>query len=46
MQGTPFSSHWSATGLVVSEVEEATMTSTRSRLISWAATSEARFGLD
>src|SRR5260370_23428807 len=44
-QGTPASSHWSATGLVVSDVDEAIMMSTLSSLISCDALSEARFGL-
>src|SRR5262249_27946566 len=46
MQGTPASSHWSATGLVVSDVDEATMMSTLSLLISCVATSEARCAVD
>jgi len=46
MQGTPASSHWSDTGLTVSDVDEPIMMSTRSLLMSWAVTSEARFGFD
>src|ERR1700728_5514709 len=46
MQGTPASSHWSATGLVVSEVDEAHMMSILSLLMSCVATSDARFGFD
>ena len=46
MHGTPLSSHWSATGLVVSQVDEAIMMSTLSLLMSCAATSDARFGFD
>src|SRR5580698_1546609 len=46
MQGTPLSSHWSATGLVVSDVDDAIMMSTLSLLMRSAATSDARFGFD
>ena len=46
MQGTSFTSAWSATGLVVSGVLAATRRSTLSRRISSAATSEARAVLD
>src|ERR1700683_4158330 len=46
MQGVLANSHWSATGLVVSPVDEAIMMSTRSLLMSCAATSDARFGFD
>ena len=46
MHGTPASSHWSETGLTVSDVDDPVMMSTLSLLISCAVTSEARFGLD
>ena len=46
MQGTSLTSAWSATGLVVSGVAEATMRSTLSPRISSEATSEARLPLD
>ena len=43
--GTPLASHWSATGLVVSGVEEPTTRSTPS-LMSSRVTSVARLGSD
>ena len=46
MQGTSLTSAWSATGLVVSGADEATMRSTLSRRISSEATSEARVPVD
>jgi len=46
MHGTPFSSHWSDTGLVVSGVDATTIRSTASPVISSPATVAARFGLD
>jgi len=44
--GIPLTSHWSATGLVTSGVEEATTRSTWSLLISSLVTSVARVALD
>src|SRR5579871_3461476 len=46
MHGTPFSSHWSATGMVVSDVDEPSTRSTLSELISSEVTCAARFGFD
>ena len=46
MQGMPLSSHWSATGTVVSGVFPATTRWTRSLRMSSAVTSAARLGLD
>ena len=46
MQGTPFASHWSATGLVVSGVEATSMRSILSSRMSSPATSAAVSGSD
>ena len=46
MHGTPLASHWSATGFVVSGVDETSMTSTASCRISSRATSPARLASD
>ena len=46
MQGTSLTSAWSATGLVVSGVAEATIRLTLSPRISSEATSEARLAFD
>jgi hypothetical protein len=46
MQGTSLTSAWSATGLVVSGVADATTRSTLSPSISSEATSAARLPLD
>jgi len=46
MQGTSLTSAWSATGLVVSGVADATMRSTLSPRMSSEATSAARLPLD
>jgi hypothetical protein len=44
--GIPLASHWSATGLVVSGVDEPTIRSTLSLLMSSRVTSVARLELD
>lgn len=46
MHGTPFSSHWSDTGLAFSGVEPTSIRSTPFFRINSAATSAARFGFD
>ena len=44
--GTPFASHWSATGFVVSGVDSTSMMSILSVVMSSPATDAARFGSD